>query len=201
MPKLVNRNAHGVRAGGQRLRAGQVKDVSGDAADALSSINGVETANSDDEKAWESYLNVKRGNPSGTDSGKASLDAQVAEVRRAGRLAGVALPLNQVVGDDDAPLGPPSGTITTKQAVKRDGTEQEQRAFGQRERQPEEADNEKLSPVERKQAEAKAALEEVHNEALEAASEAGNEAATPSKGKRQSGRKKQAEEPASGESS
>ena len=82
------------------------------------------------------------------------------------------MPLNQVVGDNDAPIGPPSVTITTKQAVQRIGPA-EKRAYGDHERLPEEATNEGLSLVELAQAQAKALVEDMHNEALENAADEG----------------------------
>ena len=58
MPKLVNRNDHAVRVRDpetgklSRVRSGQVVDVSGDEADRLSGIEGVESAKKEDEDAY-----------------------------------------------------------------------------------------------------------------------------------------------------
>jgi hypothetical protein len=57
--------------------------------------------------------------------------------------ASVAAPLNRVIGDNEAPYGPPTGTITTKQAVMREASSSNERnAFGDHEWLPE--DEEKL---------------------------------------------------------
>jgi hypothetical protein len=59
--------------------------------------------------------------------------------------AGTSAVLNRVIGDDEAPYGPPSGTITTKQAVMRDP---EQRPhFGDLEWTPEEVEERKLNEM------------------------------------------------------
>jgi hypothetical protein len=174
MPKLVNRNSHAVRARDEngvehRLRSGQVVDASGPQADALKGIANVESANKSDEEAWDRARGRKdRGDSSAT---IVHVTGVLTQARVAGRMASVVVPLNEVVGDDAAPLGPPSGTITTKQAVAREG-QLENEKFGQRERLPEDAENERLPDVERKQAENIAVLEEVHNEVLEEASSA-----------------------------
>src|SRR3954451_17299 len=48
--------------------------------------------------------------------------------------ASVAAGLNVVIGDNEAPYGPPTGTITTKQAVMRDASNSAERnAFGDHE--------------------------------------------------------------------
>jgi hypothetical protein len=181
MPKLVNTNSHPVRAtdaDGRRVRLvpGQVMQVDGELADLLTAYSGVETASSEQSEAWEAEAARRNGAVNETDAGKQSLDRAVTELRSAARMVGVAVPLNTVIGDDDAPLGPPSGTITTKQAVARQD-EEHNKAFGNRERMPEDRDL-NLSPVEQLQAEAVARLESVHNEILEDAKEGGNEAAT-----------------------
>jgi hypothetical protein len=59
--------------------------------------------------------------------------------------ASVAAPLNVVVGDNEAPFGPPTGTITTKQAVMRDASSSAERlAFGDHEWLPEDAEERNL---------------------------------------------------------
>lgn len=168
MPKLVNRNPHAIRARDEngdnhRLRAGQVVDCSGPQADALKGVSGVDTATKDDEKAWDVARGIK--DTGGARSSIVSVTGVLTQARVAGRMASVVVPLNEVIGDDAAPLGPPSGVITTKQAVAREG-ELENQKFGQRERMPEDADNEKLPAVERQQAANVAALEELHEEVL-----------------------------------
>jgi len=180
MPKLYNGLAHAIRVtdsdGRQhRLRAGEVRNVDGEAADMFNEIDGVDTANSDQEEAWADQQTRLNGTVNDVDGGKMSMDAALTEARVAARHIAVATPLNQVIGDNDAPMGPPSGVITTKQAVARTGV-REKMAYADHERLPEEAQNEGLGEVERAQAEAKALVESLHKEVLEEAQERGNEA-------------------------
>jgi hypothetical protein len=178
MPELVNNLEHPVRVrddDGETVRVvpGQIVSVDGRAADELSAIEGLDTPTDEDRDAWEARNQLT----SAVDSGKESLQNAYAALRVRGKASLTAVPLNQIVGDNDAPIGPPSGTITTKQAVARLGPA-EKRAFADHERLPEEASNEGLSDVERAQAEAKALVEDIHNEVLEEAQAAGNESAT-----------------------
>jgi len=162
MPTLVNKNAHPIRVtdsdGVQhRLVAGQVVDLDGAAADAVSGTVGVESASAEDKSAWEARLSQGRFDDADGDG----FDNIVADARRAVAEATVVAPLNTVIGDSAAPHGPPTGTITTKQAVVRDGDKHDKKAFGDHEHLPEAADDESLSHVERKQAAGKAAVEEL----------------------------------------
>lgn len=172
MPKLVNRNGHGVRTVDEngvehRLRAGQVKDLSGAAADALKGVSGVDSAKKEDEEAWDAYSANASGRADTEGQGTlVTVQGHLAEARIAGRLATVVIPLNEVVGDNDAPYGPPSGTITTKQAVARESQENKE-AFSDHEWLPEKSDDEGLSDIEQRQAEARRELEEVHNSVAE----------------------------------
>ena len=182
MPELVNTLPHGVRVKDDngdehRLRPGQVKSFDGSAADKLSAIEGVDTASSEDKEHWEAEYARLSGRVSDTPSITGGLQQSMLDARTAARMASVALPLNTVIGDNDAPMGPPSGTITTKQAVARQSAA-DHGAFSQGEHLPEDAESGKLSDVEQAQAEARAALEELHNEVLENANEEGVEAAT-----------------------
>ena len=179
MPDLVNKRDHPVRVtdeNGQTVRVvpGQVISVEGAVADKLSAYDGVESASDEDREA---HAAARGGLPSETVSTKQAMETRYSGLRAQGRAATIAVPLNEVVGDNDAPLGPPSGTITTKQAVMRQGPA-ERAAFGDHERLPEDAENEGLSDVERAQAEAKALVEDLHTEALDDASESGNESTT-----------------------
>jgi hypothetical protein len=84
--------------------------------------------------------------------------------------ATVAAPLNTVVGDNEAPFGPPTGTITTKQAVMRDAASSAERmAFGDHEWLPEDEEGRNLGDstsgkVQAAQAAASGRLEEVTQE-------------------------------------
>lgn len=179
MPELVNHLSHAVRVRDDdghkfRLRPGQVANVDGVVADKLLAVDGVDTANAEDKKAYADYLAQGRFNSSPT--GKQRLEAEVSRMRADARVATVVVPLNQVIGDDDAPIGPPTGTITTKDAAAESGDAREKLAYAPNERLASEADNDKLSPVERKQAEAKAALAAVHGGVLKKVEEDGSPA-------------------------
>ena len=95
--------------------------------------------------------------------------------------ASVAAPLNKVVGDNEAPYGPPTGTITTKQAVMRDASSSvERKAFGDHEWLPEDKEARNLDAstsgkVQAAQAEESGALEEVTDELIGAQAEGGDE--------------------------
>lgn len=91
-----------------------------------------------------------------------TLTAPMLEASRLGNTA-VSAPLQEVIGDDDAPYGPPTGTITTKQAVAQEGPVEKER-FADHERLPDDL-GENASPVEREQAAAKQRAEEVLQEA------------------------------------
>lgn len=121
MPKLVNNNAHAVRVSDgnslQRVLPGQVVEASGDFADNLKNTPGIDTAKQGDERSWEAAQAAAAGNPS-SDRPLSDLEQVSARAREAAGL-GLAALNQRVIGDDLAPLGPPTGTITTKQAVAR----------------------------------------------------------------------------------
>ncbi len=171
MPKLVNKNAHGVRANGARLMAGQVRDVDGEEADALKGIPGVETASADDEKAWD----AKRGGGATSEGAglTAGIEGAVRQRRHDSRRESVAVPNNVVVGDDEAPIGPPTGTITTKQAVSKEGPIEKQ-AFADHEAEPGDEELEGTGEVHSQQAVARAELDEATQAALEDSGEEGS---------------------------
>lgn len=179
MPEFVNNNDQAVRVRHEgrlyRLRPGQVMQVEGGAADLFSNMNGIDTASGDDKERWEESQRVGSGDITETDAGKMSLDRMQTQLRVQARTAAVAVPLQQVIGDNDAPIGPPTGTITTKEAVAQQGV-REKLAFMDHERFSDEADNEGLSEIERLQAEAQRTVNDLHVQVLEEASEAGNEA-------------------------
>ena len=172
MPKLVNHNDHAVRVRDEngrpvRLRSGQVLEADGATADALSGIEGVESANKADEDAYaDSQASGVEGDPQESDT---AIEIY-AVTRSLGKKLLVALPLQRVVGDDAAPYGPPTGTVTTKQALAAESDENRRR-FADHERLPEDADNEGLqaqSTVESDQAEAVVALEEAAQQLADA---------------------------------
>lgn len=151
MPYLKNTLGHGVRSGATRIPPGGVADVDGDAAKVLGSYAGVEKASKEEYDAAHA--------PDATGGGSPSRDAEqrMKAHRVAHRVEATAAPLQVVVGDDDAPYGPPSGVVTTKQTEAKKGAE-EKRRFADHEH----AEVPKgASKVEQKQAKATAAVEEV----------------------------------------
>jgi hypothetical protein len=87
--------------------------------------------------------------------------------------ASVSAPLNRVIGDNEAPYGPPTGTITTKQAVMREASNSNERnAFGDHEWLPEDAEERNLADstsgkIQAAQAEQSGKLEKVTEEILD----------------------------------
>lgn len=175
MPTLVNRNAHGVRNGGYRLGAGEVRDVSGDEADVLSGISGVETAKKEDKEAADRH--GSRSRSAEAPGQLRQVQAAAAEVRVQGRNLLVVIPLQTVIGDDAAPYGPPSGTVTTKQAIANESEigSPDRKAFADHEFTPAEAEERELDEVQQGQADATAELEELQAALDEQAAEAESE--------------------------
>lgn len=118
--EYVNKNSHIAAVKNndgqlQRLAAGQVVSADGAFADALEQCPGVEKASNADKKAWESR-NDTTALASAEPTPQGSAQRAIAEARAA--VAHAAAALNQIViGDDQAPFGPPSGVVTTVQAV------------------------------------------------------------------------------------
>lgn len=115
MPTLQNDNTHRVyvdRGDGQMVKigAGRAKNVEGKAADALKALSGVRVLTGDEAKAaLEREASPSTGD--GLDIGQAVAEG-IAEINH----LAVSAPLRVVVGDDQAPYGPPSGTVSTKGA-------------------------------------------------------------------------------------
>ncbi len=138
MPKLVNNNAHPIRPVGPdgstlaRILPGQVVDASGAYADRLSACAGVGTASKDDVDRWDRSLDAQRtrGAMPG-DGSRLSAKMALGPAREAVRHATVVAPLQRVVGDDSAPQGPPSGTVTTKADATSSGKPADVQAFAQ----------------------------------------------------------------------
>lgn len=137
MPKLVNRNPHPIRPKGPdgnlvRIVSGQVVDADGDYADALSQTSGVESASSDEVKAWDAKLDAARtGGAMPGDGSRLSSKLAISPALLAARMAATVAPLQRVVGDDAAPQGPPSGTITTRGQAATSGDDRDLKAFAQ----------------------------------------------------------------------
>lgn len=133
MPKFVNTNAHPIRVRDgdrlRRVRPGQVVEADGAYADGLKGTSGVEAANQTHEKAW-SEQRAKFSGPS-DEPGPDELAAvnPGPALAALGKLA-VSDPLNVVIGDDSAPHGPGTGTITTRQEAHAEGDVLDKLAFG-----------------------------------------------------------------------
>lgn len=171
MPKLVNKNPYPVRFGPdrndmgvsqsrQRLSPGQVVEVSGELADELKSIDGVETARKGDEKNYAEHLARLDGATGGV-----SIDAErsrfIESLNAEKAQATVIAPLQKVIGDDAAPLGPPTGTVTTTQAVSRETEGPSELApFGHLAADPDKEGKDDASEIEQKQRAAQAAAEQ-----------------------------------------
>jgi hypothetical protein len=119
MPKFVNRNAHTIRVrekDGQpltRVVPGQVVEASGAFADALKGTNGVETASDADQKTWEA-----QSTPEEYGETPELLQHQpIAPLLNEARKRNVSDPLQVVIGDDEAPLGPPTGEVAHRDDV------------------------------------------------------------------------------------
>ena len=163
MPVVKNTHDHGVRQGGYRMQAGEVREVSGEEADALTGINGVEEASDEDRDEYQ----ASKGQAPSDGSGRMRLNQEhYAEVRRQGKMLTVVIPLQEVIGDDSAPFGPPTGTITTKQAIQREADRESEtrRRFGGHEIDPGEAESLDLPPEQQEQVDSIAALEELQSQ-------------------------------------
>lgn len=129
MPSFVNSHDHPVRIADengnlQRYTPGQVVKAEGRNADLLVESGAFETATEEDVQAFDAS---RRGmQPGGLRiAAKDALSGALLYLRQ----MTVSGPANVVIGDDAAPVGPPSGTITTKHEVALKGGPREQRAF------------------------------------------------------------------------
>lgn len=110
-----------------RVPAGAVVEVDGDRAKALKAL-GFESASKEDLAAYnESRNGTVPGESEGAFDGLRQLSA---DARSALSVATVAGPNSLVIGDDQAPHGPGTGTITSKQAVAANGDAEDRAAFG-----------------------------------------------------------------------
>jgi hypothetical protein len=143
----------------RRVPAGRVVQADGDFEKNLSGVKGVESASEDDFQGQYGKLS---DNTRDQDRMNAVTDAAA----YANLI--VHAPLNEVIGDDDAPYGPPTGTITTKLAVKENASSsQEYERFGQNEWTPKEGEERDLSPVQQAQADKGALVDKVAQQGIE----------------------------------
>lgn len=118
--ELVNKNPHDAYVKNndgtlQRVLPGQVVNADGGFADRLQETPGFDSASQSDKKAWaESNSTADAENVEQTPSGK--INKALGDLRTAAQ-AFLAATNQVVIGDDQAPYGPPSGTVTTVQAV------------------------------------------------------------------------------------
>jgi hypothetical protein len=141
----------------QRVPAGAVFQADGEYEENVKA-RGVESCSEDDFKA---------ANPGFSDDTRdrdrmnavTDANAYATMVANAG--------LQEVVGDDDAPFGPPTGTITTKHAVMDSASSSvERQAFGPGELTPKEAEGRDLSPVHQKQVDQAAVVDNIAAQAV-----------------------------------
>lgn len=130
-PSYVNDKKHPVRVKDetgalQRVLPGQVVDADGKYADNLAAA-GLASASDDDARSWENERARRAGDVTDGQATRLASKLLLSPIRLAARMA-VAAPLRRVVGDDAAPFGPPSGTITTK-AEAASKNEREREAF------------------------------------------------------------------------
>jgi hypothetical protein len=143
----------------RRVPAGRVVQADGDFEKNLSGLSQVSSASEDDHL---SQSKRSSGNTRDRDRMNAVSDATA----YANLI--VHAPLNEVIGDDDAPLGPPTGTITTKQAVKDNANSSlEHDRFGQNEWTEKSAEGRDLSPVQQAQADASAVVAKVAQQGID----------------------------------
>lgn len=142
----------------RRVPAGRVVQAEGDFAENLSKAGAV-SASEDDFRG-------QFNQPSDYDRDRDRMNAVTDAAAYANLL--VHAPLNEVIGDDDAPYGPPTGTITTKHAVK-DAAQSsvEKDRFGQHEWTEKEAEGRDLSPVQQAQADKGALVDKVAQQGIE----------------------------------
>lgn len=143
----------------RRVPAGRVVQADGDYESNLSGNASVSSASEED---FQAQFRKSSGSTRDRDRMNVVSDA----VAYANLI--VHAPLNEVIGDDDAPLGPPTGTITTKQAVK-DAADNstEHHAFGNNEWTEKSAEGRNLSPVQQAQADASAVVAKVAQQGVE----------------------------------
>ena len=131
MPKFVNTNDHPVRVGKsdslRRIIPGQVVEADGEFADQLKGTSGVESANQTHEKAWADRNAGPSDQPGPDELAGVNVGPALAAI---GKLA-VSDPLQVVIGDDSAPHGPPTGTVTTRSEARKSGDPLEKLAFGE----------------------------------------------------------------------
>lgn len=137
MPKLVNTNPTPARVDNgkgvlQRILPGQVVNAEGAYADNLTATSGFQSASSEDINRWDDELDRRRmkGAMPG-DGSRLSQKLALGPARQALRMQTTVAPLQRVIGDDAAPQGPASGTITTRGDAATSGKPGDLRAFAQ----------------------------------------------------------------------
>jgi hypothetical protein len=163
-PSFVNDKPHAVRVEDEngvlrRLVPGRVVEADGKYADNLKAA-GLSSASEDDQRSWEKHVAEGSG-PSSEGATRLASKLLLGPIRVAGRLAAAA-PLRRVVGDDAAPYGPPSGTVTTKAEAAK-VSDADRRAFADHEALPGEEIPHAGTPNPSLPAAAGVSSEEIHN--------------------------------------
>jgi hypothetical protein len=164
MGEYTNTNDHAVRVRDdegnlRRLAPGAVIAAEGDFEKRVKSVDGLESATDEHRDAYRAQLaDVSNEDPTPDQAVSEAVSGARAAVTR----AQVVEPLQRIVGDDDAPFGPPTGTITTKSAIMEETKpgDPERNAFADHERLPSEL-GENASEVEVAQAEVSEQIEEI----------------------------------------
>jgi hypothetical protein len=143
----------------ERMAPGQIKEVDDDSR--LNRSPGVESSSQEDFDKW----NEERSGGSTDETDEMRRNREFGELRAQADQVAIAAPLQVVVGDDDAPFGPPSGTITTKEAIVKGGDAEDRRRFADHERFEDELP-ENASEVEQRQARSKSAVSQKAEELL-----------------------------------
>lgn len=158
MAYYKNDTASALRVGGRRVRPGGVVRVNSGDEDAWRDA-GASSASEDDFNAQN--RTVSEGKNRERQRMNAYGDA------RAYANALLSAGAHEVVGDDNAPYGPPTGTITTKHAVMDQADGVERRQFGPGEWTAKEAEGRDLQPVQQAQADAGALADKIASQAVE----------------------------------
>jgi hypothetical protein len=112
MPVFRNENKHGVNpSGSQRVPAGQAVEVSDEDAKSYRSLGGLTELRGQEAK---DATRAQEEEQSSVPSRRERQNQRIRELRIESRGQAVVAPLQRVVGDNEAPYGPPTGEVSTK---------------------------------------------------------------------------------------
>lgn len=130
MAYVRNTNTHRVGINDQNyIPAGQAREVSDEDAKAYGKLDGCESLS---DQEGQDAVQAQNATVSSEEGAFEGVTQGLGSARTDARRDAIVGPLHRVVGDDLAPLGPPTGTITTKETEARKGPE-ERRAFADHE--------------------------------------------------------------------